>query len=104
MIKSIRLKTPPLSSGLGRGPLKAKTRVRVPLGALSFNIHESSKSSSPVAPKGRQKARGALSFNTHESSKSSSPVAPKGGQKARGALSLLIFHQVLNDPNLSLWF
>ena len=28
------LAPPPLSSGLGRGPLKAKTGVRFPLGAL----------------------------------------------------------------------
>jgi hypothetical protein len=27
---------PPLSSGSGRGPLKAETWVRVPLGALYF--------------------------------------------------------------------
>ena len=36
VIKSSSLTAPPLSSGLGRGPLKAKTRVRVPLGALFF--------------------------------------------------------------------
>ena len=32
MVKSLR-HTPPSSSGPGRGPLKAKTGVRVPLGA-----------------------------------------------------------------------
>ena len=29
---------PPLSSGLGRGPLKAKTRIRIPLGAQESTI------------------------------------------------------------------
>jgi hypothetical protein len=32
VVESLRL-TPPSSRGLGRGPLKAKTGVRVPLGA-----------------------------------------------------------------------
>jgi hypothetical protein len=34
MVK-FRRSPPPLSSGLGRGPLKAETRVRTSLGALS---------------------------------------------------------------------
>ena len=41
MIESSRL-TPPSSSGPGRGPLKAKTRIRIPLGAqkyLSLSSH-----------------------------------------------------------------
>ena len=33
MLKSKRFR-PPSSSGPGRGPLKAKTRIRIPLGAL----------------------------------------------------------------------
>src|SRR3989304_3869150 len=41
MIEASRL-TPPSSSGPGRGPLKAKTRIRIPLGAqkyLSLSSH-----------------------------------------------------------------
>ncbi len=37
MVESLRL-TPPSSRGLGRGPLKAKTGVRVPLGALTIKL------------------------------------------------------------------
>ncbi len=36
MVELLRL-MPPSSSGPGRGPLKAKTGVRVPLGALYEN-------------------------------------------------------------------
>ena len=39
MVKSLR-HTPPSSSGPGRGPLKAKTGVRVPLGAPKRAHHE----------------------------------------------------------------
>ena len=69
MIESSRL-TPPSSSGPGRGPLKAKTRIRIPLGAQKY-----------------------LSLSSHRGiikAKTRIRIPPPNGCAARGGTSSLI--------------
>jgi hypothetical protein len=50
MLKYSPLKTPPSSSGPGRGPFKAKTRIRIPVGAPLYTYTISFRANSTENP------------------------------------------------------